>query len=427
MENIKSPHVLLISSASLVEGPGAIAMNIYNNLCEQGCDVDVLTLYQEPTLPDVKYIYKKASRFNDILFRFCRKFWGYPKKGYCFFYRKENFPPVSPNRVLRQVKGSYDAVVIYFWQNLLSFKTVDKLYDKLKCKFVFVCADYSPMSGGCHFTNACPRFMTGCGCCPAFDSTNPNDFTHWNIMYRKKVYEKIKPAIIANHYMVEMFFKKSYLLKDCTFFLSKNAVDHKVFKPLERNSLYGKLEINQEKDFIIAFGCQSLVDERKGMSYLLDTLDLVYQQLNAEERNKTLLLFIGKEGEKIIPRLKFDYKNLGFIPVSELPAFYSVSTLFISSSVNDAGPSMVTQSLACGTPVVSFKMGSALSLVLGQGTGYCAELRNSEDLAKGVLDILRMDKVTYSKLRLHCREFSEKNCSREASGKLFLSAIIDKK
>ena len=423
MKGNDSYRILLISSASFTKGPGIIAMNIYDALREQGCYVDILTLYQEPLLPEAKYIYKKESRLNNFFFRLCKKFSNHPKEGYYFFYQKESFPPVPSSRVLRHINKSYDAVIIFFWQDLLSFKTVDKLYDMLKCQFIFVCADYSPMSGGCHFTNGCQRFMTGCGCCPAFSSKDPNDFTSWNVMYRKKVYEKIKPVIVANYYMVETFFKKSYLLNNATFFLSKNIINHALFKPLDKNPIYKKFQIPLEKKYVIAFGCQSLVDERKGMSYLLDTLDLVYQQLTDDERSKTILLFIGNHGEKITSRLKLDYKNLGVIPASELPSFYSVSTLFISSSVNDAGPSMVVQSLACGTPVVSFKMGAALGLVLGQGTGYCAELRDSKDLAKGVLEILRMDMDAYAKLRNRCREVSKEQSSKETFAKLLLSAI----
>lgn len=417
------PRILFISSVSLTKGPGAIAMNIYDALCEQGCEVDVLTLYQEITLPKAEYIYKKESRLNKFLFRVRSKFRKQPKGGYYFFYKKETSPPVSSSNVLRHIKKSYDAIVIYFWQGLLSFEAVDKLYDKLKCKFFFVCADFSPMSGGCHFTNECQRFMTGCGCCPAFNSSDPNDFTHWNVMYRQKVYTKVKPVLIANSYMIENFFKKSFLLHSCSFLLSENIIDHKLFKPLDRNPLYKKFQIPQGKEYIIAFGCQSLLDERKGMSYLLDALDLVHQQMTVEERRKTLLLFIGNNGDKIVPRLKFDYRDLGFISISELPAFYSVSSLFLCSSVNDAGPSMVAQSLACGTPIVSFKMGAALGLVMGQGTGYCAELRNSADLAKGVLDILRMDANAYSKLRTHCSEFSREQSSKKAFAELVLSAM----
>ena len=416
-------NILLISSAPLTAGPGAIAMNIYNTLCDEGCNVDILTLYKEPDYPQAKYIYKRKSRINGFLFKLRRKFWSKPKDGFYFFYHKETLPPVSPKQVLKHANKDYDAVIIYFWQELLSFKTVEKLYDKLKCKFVFVCADYSPMSGGCHFTNECKRFMTGCGCCPAFGSNDPNDFTHWNVMYRKKVYEKVKPAIIANHYMVEYFFKKSYLLKDCTFFLSKNSIDHNVFKPIEKELTYKKFQIPVDKKNIISFGCQSLSDERKGMSYLLDALDLVFEQMTDDERKETMLLFIGNNGDKIIPRLKFDYKDLGYIPLGDLPAFYSSSTLFVCSSVNDAGPSMVSQSLACGTPVVSFKMGAALGLVLNQGTGYCAELRDSSDLATGILNIIGMNGEEYNKLRTHCLEFSKKECSRKASGQLMLSAM----
>lgn len=415
--------ILLISSLSLTSGPGALAMQIHNNLSDKGSEVDILTLVKDSKISKALYIYKKQSKFNNLLFKIYRKLWLKPKDGYCFFYRKETTPPVSPQKLLNKINKKYDAVIIYFWQNLLSVKTVEMLYDKLKCKFIFICADYSPMSGGCHFTNECQRFVLGCGSCPAFDSHNPNDFTHWNILYRKRVYEKIKPIVIANKYMIEYFFKKSFLLNNCKFIYSKGSINHQLFKPIEKMDLYEKYKIPSNKKYIISFGCQSLSDPRKGMSYLIEALDLVYNQLTIDEKNNTMLLFIGNNDEKIKSYLKFDYKSLGYIPVNELPSFYSVSTVFVCSSVNDAGPSMISQSLACGTPVVSFKMGAALDLVLGHETGYCAELYNSIELADGILNILRMNSDSYTKLRTHCVDFSRKECSREASAKLLLSAI----
>lgn len=427
MQNDNKPCILLISSANPCKGPGTGAINMYNAFKDFNYEIDLLTLYQVPNRPDIKYIYKRKSKIRDIISRIKKKLSRYPIGNYCFFYKKEKYPPIPSNKVLRKITKSYDIVLIYFWQELLSFQTIDKIYDKLKCQFVFCCADYSPMSGGCHFTGDCTNYQSGCGCCPAFNSTNPNDFTHWNIQYREKIYEKVQPIILGNTYMIESFFKKSYLLKNLNLKKISNIINHNIFKPLEPKILYKQFKISPNKTNIIAFGCQSLTDKRKGMDYLLNALDIVYDNMTLEERDKTILLFAGKNGNKITPRLKFDYKDLGFINPEALPAFYSISSLFLCSSIDDAGPSMLAQSIACGTPLVSFKMGAALDLLLNQDTGYCAELCNTEDLAHGVLQILRMPPIEYKKLRTNCTNVSQKINSKEAFVNTIINEFINKK
>ena len=68
-------------------------------------------------------------------------------------------------------------------------------YEEKLFQFRFAFVDYSPMSGGCHFTNGCEKYQTRCGECPAFNSHNPKDFTYRNVLYRAKVYDKIQPVI----------------------------------------------------------------------------------------------------------------------------------------------------------------------------------------------------------------------------------------
>lgn len=409
-----NPRILLISSANPLVGPGAIGMDIYDAFKRQGLAIDFLTLYKVESMPEIRYVYKKPAKWHNVCFKIRRKFAAKPTGNHYFFYGKEDCPPVGVSRILRKIDRAYDIVIVFFWQGMLSFKTIDRLYDKLQCKFVFYCADYSPMSGGCHFTDDCRRFEIGCGCCPAFGSSDPEDFTRWNVEYRKKVYAKVKPFILANTYMLDFFMRKSYLLKDQRLVFSSVLIDLNVFKPMERLPLYRRFDIPEGKKFILSFGCQSLADKRKGMSYLLDALDKVHQSMTPEERSQTLLLFAGRNGEQIEPRLKFEYRNLGFLPVADLPRFYAVSTLFLCTSVNDAGPSMLCQSIACGTPLVAFEMGTALDVLRGRHTGYCAKLRDSDDLARGILSIVRLDADAYGKMRNRCREVAQEFNSEQA-------------
>lgn len=422
------PSILIITSLDPHIGPAVVAEDFYKTFKRGGYEVDMLTPFPVEGHPEYLSVYNNYKewkysptrllwRLNDVL----RKV-GELKHGvssYMFFYRRETMPPMSINDILKSIKKNYDVVYVVFWQRMLTFKTIEAIYDKLKCLIYFCCADYSPMSGGCHFTGECKRFETGCGCCPGIWSNNEKDFTRFNIEYRKKVYKKVHPVVTGNGYM-HTFFKRSYLLKDYDRLMKKYFnLDLDEYKEYDRDKAKKYFNIPLDKKFLLFFGSQSLNDKRKGINYLLNALDILYSKLSDRERNLILLVLAGRDIEEIKNRLCFDYRYLGYLNSKELIMAYSMSDIFLSPSVDDAGPSMVNQSLACGTPVVAFEMGTALDYIKGHNTGYCAKLKDVTDFAKGIEKIYRMPKEDYMNMRLDCREISEKQSSDDCFLKIF--------
>lgn len=411
MEN-SVPKVLVISSVDPSIGPAVVGLEHYRAFKNAGLDVDFLTKYPVEGHPEFISVFDKkpgkpslfvrVKRKLEYIFRISEFFKQLP--GYFFFYGKESNPPVPVERILNKILKPYDVVYIVFWQELLSFATIEALYEKLHCQFQFRCVDYSPMSGGCHFTGDCMRYQTGCGCCPAILSNKENDFTKWNVEYRKNVYEKVKPIVYGNSYMVR-FYKKSFLLgKYDRIETVLPLVDVDKFCPLNPVDIRKKYSIDNDKQFVLLFGSQSLSDERKGISYLLEALKFFYEELTSEERKRVLLVLIGRDIEPIKERLLFDYLYLGFVKSSNLPEIYSMASVYLSPSVNDAGPSMVNQAMACGTPIVAFEMGTALDVVKGKNTGYCAKLRDAKDFANGMKYIFDLNTTDYQALRTRCRD-----------------------
>ena len=429
MEN-KLPRVLVISSADPFVGPGIVGLNHYNSLKSGGLEVDFMTKYPVEGHPEfISVLDNKArNRERSLLYKGLHKIRAIltntpllrQTSDHCFFYTKETNPEVPVEQVLSKVEKKYDVVYIMFWQGLLSFATIEALYDKLKCQFQFRCVDYSPMSGGCHFVGNCERFKTGCGKCPGIKSNKENDFTRWNVLYRKRIYEKVQPIVWGNSYM-NTFYRQSFLLKDydrCEVVLP--LMDNDTYKPLIVEDCRQKYKIPTGKSFLMFAGCQHLDDERKGMNYLLRALEILYTRLSDDERESVLLVLAGHDIKPIEDSLSFDYVYLGYVKQQQLPEIYSMSSVYLSPSVNDAGPSMVNQSLSCGTPVVAFEMGTALDVVRGQNTGYCAKLRDSDDFAKGIEMIFRMSSEKYAKMRNHCRERAVEQTSSKAHVDHFL-------
>ncbi len=422
------PKILVISSANPCKGPGIIAADAYYAFKQQQYDVDFLTLNYCDSHPEFLHVRSKSLTLYNIylsirrrLMKWFTPIWAHfhnclkePKAGHHFFYKSEKHPPIPSWMVLRQIRKPYDLVYISFWQEMLGFNTVEKIQKKLQCKFIFANVDYSPMTGGCHFTGDCEGYQTGCGSCPAFQSKDRNDFTHHNVLVRKEFYEKYKPIVTGNSYMFS-FYDKSYLLRDVRQLLSYPVINIDMFCPYDQQEARAKYSIPSEKSFIILFGSQHIDDERKGIKYLVSAVNHFVDGLSDDERSKVLLFAMGNHFEQIKPLLHADSLCLGYLKMEQLPEVYSLADLFLCSSVNDAGPMMVNQALCCGTPVVGFEMGACVDSVKDKGTGYCAQLRDSIDMANGIRSIYNQSENERVAMRKRCRAFAEQAYSYQAT------------
>lgn len=399
-----SKKILYISSINPLKGPGAIAMDHYRSLLEANFDITFLTTYPVTDNETIQYVLKKPIPYRIDMIRRLTYYFSRRKNPkvfsqYYYFYKKENQPPVPIRKILSKVDNDYDAIIIFFWQGLLSYKTLYKLYkkQKKKPKVIFMAADYSPMTGGCHFFGECRNYETGCGNCPMINSHNKKDFTAWNVRYRKKIINKIKPVILINSYMKNFFKNSSVIKAGAEIDIMSLTLDLEKYKPLDKKESKDKYEIGKDK-FVILFGAQSIDDKRKGVKYLVEALNILYSKLTDSEKEKICLVTIGKS-DKIIHQLPpFSQKHLGFVSVDKLPEIYSLADIFISPSINDAGPSMVNQSLACGTPVISFEMGTALDVVKDQGSGVCVPVMDSEAMSKAIDKVFHFSKEEYQKM-----------------------------
>ena len=410
------PRILLISSASPLKGAGRVALDYYKAFKQEDYNIDFLTLYPVEGVAEIKYVYSKVPKLRKKINRFLYSITGLRRTqpGYFFFYSLELLPPVPVRKVLRNLNDNYELILILFWQDLLSFKTVRRLFEIYHCQIHFMGVDYSQMSGGCHFTRECKRYEQGCGGCPAIFSNRIKDFTYFNVRYREKIYNLVHPVVYGNTYMLKYFYSFSYLLRKVNVEQSYDIFDMEEFHPMSKTELRLKFGIHPSKRFIIFFGCQHLDDPRKGISYLLASLDCFKELLNHEERESIQLIVAGNHFDLIADKLSFSVLNLGFVDMKTMPELYSLADVFLSPSIDDAGPMMVNQALCCGTPVVAFEMGTALESIKDKPTGYCAKMKDVIDFAKGIETIYRLSEEKRMSIRNECRQYSVNTFSYSA-------------
>jgi glycosyltransferase involved in cell wall biosynthesis len=220
-------------------------------------------------------------------------------------------------------------------------------------------------------------------------------------------------------------FERSLQLQGIQLWTGAGLIDVEKYHPMDKRTLRIQWGIHEHKRFVISFGAQSLTDERKGFSYLLEALSILHQQLTEEQRSEVLLLIAGKDVNEIKDCLCFDYIHVGYLPQGKLPEFYNAADIFVCPSVNDAGPTMVGQAISCGVPVVAFEMGAALELVKGKDTGYCAPLCDSTALAGCMKRMMMLSPEEYQAMSARCRELVVNEHTMAAAVRIFNQTLND--
>ena len=85
-------------------------------------------------------------------------------------------------------------------------------------------------------------------------------------------------------------------------------------------------------------------------------------------------------------------ENLGIETIKEekdMALLYNTADVFVAPSLADNLPSTLIESMLCGTPVVSFKVGGIPDIVSHMNDGYLAQYRDVQDLAYGIDWVLK--------------------------------------
>ena len=122
------------------------------------------------------------------------------------------------------------------------------------------------------------------------------------------------------------------------------------------------------------------------------------------DKSKYYLLFFGKLDESLVRKLGLDYKNLGYLnDTISLRLAYSAASVFVAPSIMEAFGKTLTESMACGTPVVAFNATGPQDIINHKINGYLAKPFNSADLANGIEWVLE-DEDRWKKLSQNARE-----------------------
>lgn len=318
---------------------------------------------------------------------------------------------IYSSAVLKKIKNSPDFFIYMFSHFFLNPVDLQIMYKATKTPILFWLMDSEAMTGGCHFTWQCEKYINTCGNCPGLNSHLKNDQSFVNLINKNKVFQSvnIQPVYATEH-------QRQMLSKSLVF---KNKESHKVYIPVDEYKYFNEREVRKKHNLpndkkLIFFAASQIDDERKGMSILNNALNILVDRLTEVEKNELILVIAGHRFDKLEVEWSFNYVHLGYLSQYDFAKIMNCCDLFICPSIEDSGPMVINQALMSGTPVVAFEMGIAKDFIKNGITGYIAKLGDQNDLANGIYSLLHLSDSELLSMSENCRKIALENFSSKA-------------
>lgn len=377
-------------------GVANAARQLHSGLLEIGVE-SRLFVTPPPDAHDVKqhlYGFPRASRTGELADRAARLI-------------ERHFGLTGMTRITSLIQSFPQFDVIHFhgmdssWFNLHALPRLSRQH-----ALVWTMHDKHLGTGACgypEFWGDCERWKSGCGHCPKVTSEGWwMDCTRWIFQRKKRIMASTNLALVAPSRWMFEFIASAPITRDQTLRLIPNGVDTDTFRPASSSTCRKELQLPSEGTLLLSVSSK-LDEPRKGLQFY----EPILKRLRSEYKECASLVLVGARlPEQILGRLKalLPVYVLGKIDdPRSLAQVYSACDLLLVTSMIDNFPSVVLESLACGTPVAAFRTGGIPDMVEQSQTGILSDPGATDDLAEQIAGLLKKTDELLS-MRLQCRE-----------------------
>lgn len=276
-------------------------------------------------------------------------------------------------------------------------------------------ADMAPLTGGCHYDAGCGKFTARCGACPQLGSRDDNDLSR-QIWTRKHNAISLLPpgrlTMVATSNWIAGEARRSSLFGKLPIHVIPNGLDTADFAP--RDKRFARETIGLPADAnVVLFAADTVTERRKGLALLLEALF----GLRSDVKN-LVLVSVGHGKPPVDASIR--HEHLGSINNDRyLSLIYSAADAFVIPSIQESFGQTVSESLACGTPVVGFATGGMLDMVRPGETGRLVPVGDVTGLREAIRDVLRDDDARWH-MSQRCRAVAVAEYSMETQAKSYL-------
>ena len=283
---------------------------------------------------------------------------------------------------------------------------------------VWTLHDMWSFTGHCAYSYDCNRWEIGCGRCPNLD-TYPairRDATRWEWKLKKWAYSRSNITVVVASKWLESKVRKSLLAEYFPIAQIPHGIDTKKFCPIDKNLCRAALKISDKK-IVLMFSAMSVIDQRKGIDLLIKIINGMPKSL----KSNIILLIMGEGGEKFSKIFDLEVLSVGYVSGDELKAIcYNAADIFLFPTRADIWSLVVQESLACGTPCISFDVGGLTDLVRPGSTGLLVPFGNISMFQQSIVELIE-DNEKRNTMSLKCREIVLKEYDIRLQANRYLS------
>ncbi|MDX6423436.1 MAG: hypothetical protein QOI67_907 [Gaiellaceae bacterium] len=252
------------------------------------------------------------------------------------------------------------------------------------------------LTGHVAYSLDCERWRHGCGMCPYLGEYPRLRHDRTALLYRLKdrVYQSSRLNLVVPSRWMADIVAASPLLNRFPVHYIPTGIDIDVFKPGNQDEARERLGLPLDRR-IIFFAAANINERRKGLHLLAEAL---------RRLEDPPLLVVAGNGT--VAR-GIETRYLGAVLDEEILAdAYRAADVFAVPTLADVLTQTAPESIACGTPCVSFDRGGVIDVVRHLETGYQAKFGDVDDLARGLTTLLG-DSELLARLSRRCREVAE--------------------
>jgi len=384
-------NVLQVASSDINGGAARAAYRIHSSLVDYGIEFgisSVMRVLDKRTCDNTVYGGRPANEFflwPAIRQRINQKqFRSYKIKPSAFTL------PSLPTGLGKELNASdADILNLHFLGNdTLSIEEIGTLNKPV----VWRLPDMWAFCGAEHYVdvmnNGSDRFISG-----YFKSNDSNrnsgkDFNRkvWERKY--KSWKKQIHIISPTNWLADCV-RKSYLMKDWPVTVIPTAIDLQLWKPKDKTHVRYALGLPIDVPVILFGAMGGAADPRKGGDLLFEVLGKLKNLTKGTLLENIELVVFGQSKLDKDPGFDFPVHYMGHLNDDiTLSMLYAAADVMIVPSRQDNLPGTALESLACGTPVVSFDIGGLPDLIEHKQNGWMAKPFDTQDMAEGIFWVL---------------------------------------
>ena len=315
--------------------------------------------------------------------------------------------------VVLQMPG-HDILNLHWIAHFLDYGSLFTFNRKIS-PVVWTIHDMNLLTGGCHYSFDCTRYLNGCGACPQLGSNDINDLSRQIWIRKKRIFHQLKRNavnIVAPSKWLSQRAAKSPLVGHFDTSTIPYGLNTEEFSPRDKIQARKILGIPVDAN-VILFVAESINNKRKGIDLLINALR------DEEPIGNLFVITLGKS--KMPLDLNLPTLHIGYLENNRmLSMVYSSADLFVNPSIQDNFPNTILESMSCGTPVIGFDSSGISEMITPSKTGVLVPIGDTNKLHEAIRNLLANELVR-REMSIECRETVLKKYASEVQARNYIS------